>query len=884
VPGLATPAPYGGKTRQVIVDVDPSAAAARGLSPDGIVQTLLQSNLTVPAGTARIGDTEYDVTINNSPSSIEEFNRIPVKADGGATVVLGDVAKVHDGFSVQQNIVRVNGHRATYLAILRKSHASTLAVVDATKELLPKIRANAPPGIELDLAFDQSSFVRAAIRSVALETVLASALVALMILVFLGSARSVVVVTVSIPLAICAALAGLFLTGQSLNVMTLGGLALAVGMLVDDATVEVENIHRHLQAGYPVTTAILRGAREIALPALAATTTVCIVFLPVALLEGPARSLFVPLALSVVFAMTASYLLSRTLVPVVARRLFADEHARERARDGSSMRERIEVRREGALRAVERAYARVLSAVMGHRAIAMTAAAVVLVGTCALSRFVGLDFFPEVDAGQMRLHVRAPTGTRIERTEQLVADVERRIREIIPSSDLDTITDNIGVPTPYNLAFVQSDNLGGQDADVLVALRRGHAPTERYRTRLRKDLAQRFPGSQFYFQSADVVSQVLNFGISAPIDVQIEAKDLNQSAALARALRRKLALVPGIVDVRTPQVFDAPALEVDVDRERAAEIGLSQQRVASSVLTTLSSSSLVAPSFWLSPKNNVNYLVAVRTPTARLASTDDLMATPLAADGTPNQTSPYLGSIATLRPAQTKALVTHETVQRVVDVQCGVEGRDLGSVAKEIDRAVSELGAPNARIQVRGQIESMYSELRSLGSGLVLATVLVYFILVVLLQSWRDPLIIMAAVPGALVGVCWMLGLTGTSLNVESLMGIIMAVGVGVSNSILVVVFANNLRVERRMDRLSAVITAARTRLRPVLMTALAMTAGMVPMALGRGEGAEQNAPLGRAVIGGLVAAVLVTLFLIPVLYSLFARSDREESRVMVPS
>jgi multidrug efflux pump subunit AcrB len=884
VPGLATPAPYGGKARQVMVDIDPAACASHQLAPADVVQALLASNLILPAGSTRIGDTEFDVTVNNSPDTIEEFNRIPLKVASGAVVLLGDVARVHDGFAVQQNIVRVNGHRATYLAILKKASASTIAVVDAARDLIPVIKASAPEGLELKLDFDQSVFVRAAISGVLREAVIASVLVSLMILAFLGSFRSVIIVATSIPLAICSALVGLYLTGQTLNIMTMGGLALAIGMLVDDATVEIENIHRNRHLGKPLTVAILTGAQQIATPALAATLTICIVFFPVALLYGAAKHLFTPLALAVVFAMLMSYLLSRTLVPTLARLLMPENLDEPHGKKG--LMDRFNDARDRAFERFRDRYTAALSAVLSRRWLVLAAGLVLILITATLPGVIGMDFFPEVDAGQMRLHVRAPIGTRIEETEHVVAGVEQKIRDIIPRNELETINDNIGVPVSYNLAFVQTDNIGGQDADVLVALRPDHrTPTAEFRKRIRAELPAAFPGVHFYFQSADIVSQVLNFGLPAPIDVEIEHRDLDVAMKYARMLRSRVRLIPGAVDVRIPQVIDHPSLALRIDRERAAQLGLTQRDVANNMLTSLSSSSLVAPSFWLSPQNGVNYFVAVQTPIERASSVDELMQTPITGSlrteaatssgpDEPTAIAPYLGTVAELKPGTTKALVSHDAVQRIVEVQSSVEGRDLGAVSSDIDRAIAGLGQlpQGMRIHVRGQSESMTTSFKSLGLGLIFATVLVYLLMVVLYQSWLDPFIIMVAVPGALVGVMWMLALTHTTINVESLMGSIMAVGVAVSNSILLVNFANDLRAENEIGPWQAALEAGRTRLRPVLMTALAMIIGMVPMASGLGEGGEQNAPLGRAVIGGLLVATVVTLFLVPLVYSILRR------------
>jgi multidrug efflux pump subunit AcrB len=861
IPGLATPAPFGGRARQIMVDIDPHAVSAKGLSPQDVVDTILKSNVLIPAGSASIGNTHYDVKLNSSPASIAGFNDLPIKAQDGATIYLRDVARVRDGYAVQDNIVRINGKRATYLAILKKADASTLAVVDATRAALPGIQATAPEGMKVKLEFDQSVFVRAAITNVLHEALLSSILVSLMIFLFLGSWRSMVIVVTSIPLAILVGVIGLFLTGETFNIMTLGGLALAIGMLVDDATVEVENIHRNRHMGKKLTVAILDGASQIAIPALAATLTICIVFFPVALLEGPSRFLFSPLALSVVFSMLASYLLSRTLVPSLARLLMENEKE-----DHASLMGRFNAWRDRKFDAFRDSYTGVLQLVLAHRGMVLTFSVVLLACSAALPFVIGLDFFPAVDAGQLRMHFRAPIGTRIEETERMVAQVEDHIRKVIPAAELDTVTTNIGLPVFYNLAFVQTDSIGSQDADIRVALKAGHAPTERYAEKLRDELPKEFPGSTVYFQPADIISQVLNFGLSAPIDVQIEGSDLDKTYALARELRNRIREIPGTTDVRILQVLAHPALDVDVDRARAAQIGLTERDVASNLLTSLSSSSLVSPSFWLNPQNNVNYPVVVQTPVARMASVSDLMATPLQ--------GAYLGSVATLRPDTDKALITHASVQRVVDVECSVTGRDLGSVAKGIDKAIAGMKdhlPKGVSIHVRGQSESMFTSFRSLGFGLLLAVALVYLLLVILFQSWIDPFIILFAVPGALAGILWMLAATGTTLNVESFMGAIMAVGIAVSNSILLVNHANEVREgEEDPGALAAAMDAGKTRLRPVLMTALAMILGMLPMALALGEAGEQNAPLGRAVIGGLLVATLVTLFVVPILYTFF--------------
>jgi multidrug efflux pump subunit AcrB len=901
IPGLSLPLPWGGRARQVMVDVDPARAAAKGLSPEDVVNAVLASNVILPAGFARIGDTEYDITMNSCPLDVADFNTMPIKTINGVPVLLGDVAFVHQGSAVQTNIVRVNGRRATYLSILRKAGASTLAVVDAAKEMIPKIQATAPKGMNLRVDFDQSIFVRAAIKGVLREALLAGLLVSMMVLFFLGSWRSTLLVSTSIPLAILAGIVGLFLTGQSLNLMTLGGLSLAVGMLVDDATVEVENINRNRGLGKPLTVAILTAAHQVAVPALAATLTICIVFTPVVLLKGPARFLFWPLALAVVFSMLASYLLSRTLVPTLARKLLpkekphvessgGQEAGNERPRGFNAWRDRhFERFRSG--------YARSLETVLCHPALSLIGILLFIAVACLLLPVVGLDFFPSVDTGQMRLHLRGPVGMRVEATEVLVQQVEESIRRIIPPEEVDTINDNIGLAAnTINLAFVQTDNVGGWDADILIQLKPGHHPTVGYQRTMREKLPDEFPGTHIYFQDADVVTQVLNFGLPAPIDVQIQGRDVDAALDVARHLLAEIQVIPGTTDARIAQIFNHPTLEVDVDRQQASLVNVFERDIANSLLTSLSSSILVSPSYWIDPKNSVNYPVVVQTPLPRIASVDDLMTTPITPSTSipspspppvpvPIQThvnelvplsttAPYLGGVAQLKTTQDRASISHFTVQPTVDVECGVDGRDLGAVAADIQRAIGRLRKPNGiDVIVRGQSEAMTTSFRSLALGLILAIVLVYVLLVVLFQSYRDPLIVLFALPGAFSGILWMLALTGTTLNVESMMGAIMSVGIATSNSILLVSFANQGRVEQGLSTHDAAMEAGRTRLRPVIMTALAMILGMLPMAFGLGEGGEQNAPLGRAVIGGLLVATFVTLFIVPLAYTLLRKA-----------
>ena len=896
IPGLSTPAPYGGKQRQVMIDIDPAAVASRGESPQSVVDAVLSGNIISPAGSMRIGGIEYDVTTNNSPPKIAEMENIPLKLSDGAIVRLGDVALVHDGFAVQQNIVRVDGKRASYLAILKKAGASTLAVVEAAKDAMPQIKAAAPQGLDMRIDFDQSVFVRGAINGVIREGVIAAVLVSMMVLVFLGSWRSVLIVSTSIPLSIAVGLIGLYGLGQTINVMTLGGLALAIGMLVDDATVEIENINRnrHIDRGKSITRAILDAASQIAIPALAATSTICVVFFPVVLLTGPGRYLFTALALSVVISMAASYLLSRTLVPALADKLLPREPLEP---EGDGWWARANRARDRGFDRLRGFYGSVLDVVLAHRVFAMACGTVLAGLGIALAFVVGTDFFPTVDAGQMRLHVRAPLGTRIEDTEHVIAAIEAKIRSVVPADEIQTIDDNIGIPTVYNLAFVQTDSVGGQDADVLVALKPEHGPTIGYERTLRRELARDFPGVTAYFQPADIITQVLDFGLPSPIDVEVEGPKFDALIPIATKLRDEIRKIPGAVDVHIAQALDHPALHVEVDRQRAAEIGLTQRDVANSMLVSLSSSTLVAPSFWLSPETAVNYLVVTQTPIAKAASVNDLVATPLSPGSgavqvgsgslvipgfvsespfspTPG-TAPKVADVAAITPSQDAALISHDLVQRVLEIRLSVDGRDLGSVASAIDDVIHNVGKlpPATQINVRGQSESMRSSFGKLELGVLLAAVLVYLLLVVLFQSFTDPVVIIVAVPGALCGVMLMLAITGTTLNVESLMGAIMSIGVATSNSILLVSFANEVReADSSIDALEAARQAGRTRLRPVLMTAGAMILGMLPMAFGFGEGGEQNAPLARAVIGGLGVATFVTLFFVPTAYTLMRK------------
>ncbi|HEX4273166.1 MAG TPA: efflux RND transporter permease subunit, partial [Rhizomicrobium sp.] len=852
---------------------DPAKLSAKGLTAGSVLNALQNSNVIVPAGTARIGGHEYNVSLNSSPDKVDEFKNIPIGVVNGIPVLLGDVGTVKDSYAVQNNIVHVDGKRATYLAILKHADASTLAVVDATRDQLPQIQAAAPKGMELRLDFDQSIFVRAAVTNVIREAVISSILVSLMILLFLGDWRSTVVVSLSIPLSIAAGLIGLLLTGQSINLMTLGGLALAIGLLVDNATVTIENIHRNQTLGKGLTLAILEGSAEVIQPLTVATLAICIVFFPVVLLEGPARFLFIPLAITVVLAMVASYVLSFTVVPAFSRFILTD-HVHQEG-EGKGVFGAFE---RGFIR-LRNAYGRVLMVVLEQRKFVLVCVGLLLLMTAGIFTVIGTDFFPTADVGIIKLHYRAAPGTRIEETERQVLDVERHIRQIIPAAELHTINDMIGIPIYYNLALVPTDNVSGMDAEILIQLGEGHKPSADYMREMRRQLPKAFPGGTFYFQTADIVSQVLNFGLAAPLDVQINGADINKSYDIGRQLLASMEKIPGVVDAHVQQVMAYPGLKINVDRQRAAEVGLSQRDVANNMLTSLASSAGVSPSFWLSPVNGVNYFVAVQMPLPQVSTVSELMNMPMAGATTatalstaPGAPTLRLSDIAEVAPYTDMESINHYTVQRVIDVDANVDGRDLGGVAADLSKVIAKMKPSlpaTTAITIRGQNEVMNTAFTDLGEGLILAVILVYALLVVLFQSWVDPLIIMMAVPGALMGILWMLALTGTTINVESLMGAIMSVGISVSNSILVVSFANEIRVRQSLTALEAVIEAGRTRLRPILMTAMAMILGMIPMALGLGEAGEQNAPLGRAVIGGLLLATVATLFLVPIAYIL---------------
>ncbi|MBY0508126.1 MAG: efflux RND transporter permease subunit [Bryobacteraceae bacterium] len=872
VQGASVPLPYGGKFRQIMVDLDPAAMQSRRLSAVDVSAAINAQNLILPAGTAKIGTREYNVKLNASPELVEQLNNLPVKSANGATVYVRDVAQVHDGFAVQSNVVRQNGTRGALLTILKNGSTSTLTIIDRVQKALDRIQTLLPKEMEVKRMFDQSIFVRAAIDNVVHEGLLAGGLTGLMILLFLGSWRSTLIVCISIPLSILSSLFLLNVIGHTINVMTLGGLALAVGILVDDATVEIENIHRNLHERKPLLEAILDGAQQIAVPTFVSTLCICIVFLPVIFLTGAARFLFTPLAYAVVFAMLASYLLSRTVIPTLVRFLLKNEaHVYQQEHPvGQGPIWALHGAFNHGFLSLQRLYRRMLNWSLDHPGTVVASFVLLACTAAGLSQLIGRDFFPQVDAGLIRMHLRAPSGLRIEETEEYFSRVEASIRRQIPAREIDTILDNIGLPIiGLNLAYSDSNTIGRSDGEILISLKPGHGPTEVYVRDMRRKLKDEFPDCEFFFQPADMVGQILNFGLPAPIDIQITSRNPRATLPLAREIERRVAAIPGAVDVHLHQVTDAPDLKVNVDRTKAEMVGLTQRDVANALLVTLSSSGQVSPNYWIDPANGVNYSIAVQAPPIRLESFDDIANTPIsgAGGGVPQ----LLRNLSVMERGQSWAVVNHWNVQPVLNIYAGVEGRDLGGVAGDVQKIVDSFKKKLPRgtlIDVRGQVETMNSSFIRLGAGLIFAILLVYLLMVVNFQSWLDPFIILMALPGALSGIIWMLFLSQTSFSVPSLMGAIMSIGVATANSILMITFANDQR-HMGFDARSAALEAGTVRLRPVLMTAFAMVIGMLPMSLGVGEGGEQNAPLGRAVIGGLVLATVATLFLVPVTYRL---------------
>jgi CzcA family heavy metal efflux pump len=888
VPGTLLPAPYGGVARQIMVDMDQNAMFAKGITPLDVTNAINAQNLTLPSGTAKIGGSEYTVSTNSSPVDALSLNDVPVKTVDGSIVYMRDIAHVRDGWAVQQSVSRANGKPNVLLSVMKTGSVSTLDIVNQIKnDVLPASRAAAPKGLKITELFDQSLFVRAAINGVLREGIIAACLTALMILLFLGSWRSTLIIAISIPLSILSSIIVLSALGETMNTMTLGGLALAIGILVDDATVTIENIHRHMDKK-PLKEAVLIGASEIATPTFVSTLTICIVFVSVVFLTGPAKYLFTPMALAVVFAMLASYILSRTLVPILANFLLGAEHSFEEQSDlpNGTTNKRSVFRRindrfnQGYIRVQDR-YVHALRTVLHHRKLALLASVAIMASAFVLLPFVGRDFFPTVDSGQIRLHVRALPGTRIEATKVMFSQVESQIRRVIPTDQLDLIIDNIGLtPETFNYAFGDGATIGSADGEILIALNEKHyGSSERYVKELRSQLQKQFPNLTFFFQPADIVTQILNFGLPAPIDVQVQGYDPG-NYDIAKRVRARLATVPGLVDVHLHQVVSAPDLHFDIDRVRAAQFGLTQQDVANSIYISLSSSGAVQPNFWLDPKMGITYLVAAQTPQYRINSINALENMPIPIH-TLNNRSELLGNMATLRPSTLPVVINHHDGAPVFDVYANAQDSDLGSVAAKISHIVKEESKnlpPGTTIVIRGQVESMNEAFNRLGLGLLFAALLVYLVMVVNYQSWLDPFIIICALPGAFCGIVWALFLTQTTFNVPSLMGAIMSIGVATANSILLVTFANEL-MANGTDPLEAAVTAGFTRLRPIVMTAFAMIVGMFPMALGLGEGGEQNAPLARAVIGGLSVATFATLFFVPLMFTLIHGRNANRSQ-----
>jgi multidrug efflux pump subunit AcrB len=881
VNGIAVPLPYGGKVRSVMVDLDPDALYGKGLSATDVSNALSLQNLILPTGTAKIGTREYLIQLNSSPELVTALNDVPLKTVNGAPIYMRDVAQVRDGYSVQTNIVRTDGNRSALLTVLKHGSASTLAVVNGVKNLLPQIAATLPTDLKISQLFDQSLFVRASVSGVVREATIAAALTAVMILLFLGSWRSTLIVCLSIPLSILTSLIVLGFLGQTINVMTLGGLALAVGILVDDATVEIENVHRNMgMKGKTLVRAILDGAQQIAVPAFVSTLSICIVFVPVLMLSGAAKFLFTPLAMAVVFAMLTSYLLTRTVVPTLVHYLLPSEMALyQEGEDNPALSSagviwRVHQAFDRRFEKLRHAYHGLLEWVLQNRILTGSAFAVFAAASIGLVGFIGNDFFPYVDSGQMRLHVRCATGTRIEEAERIFAGVEEEIRGVIPARELDSILDNIGLPTSgINLAFSDSATVGDGDGEILISLKEDHHPSMEYTRALRDRLLAKFPTVTFFFQAANITNQILNFGLPAPIDVQVTGNDASAGYRIATQLQREIAQLPGAVDVFVKQQVDYPTVTVNVDRIRADESGLTQKDVASSLLISLSSSGQVAPNQWLNVANGVNYTVNVQTPQYKIDTFDAMQRTPITASGAAGNRQ-LLDNLATLQRTTSPSIENHYDVQPVFDVYASPDQRDLGSFANDVTQILQKVNASLPRgttIDMRGQVDTMRTSFTRLGLGMVFAIVLVYLLMAVNFQSWVDPFIILTALPGAMAGLLWMLYLTRTTLSVPSLMGALMCIGVATANSILLVTFANDERAEGK-NAIEAALSAGFTRIRPVTMTALAMIIGMVPMALGLGEGGEQNAPLGRAVIGGLLLATPTTLLFVPIMYSWLRR------------
>jgi multidrug efflux pump subunit AcrB len=912
IQGATIPNPYGGKFRSIIADLEPEAMYAKGVSASDVSNAMQLQNLILPAGNAKFGDRDYQVKLNSSPRTVAELNDLPLKIVNGVPVYMKDVAQIRDGANIQTSIVRVDGQKGALMVVMRNGRASTLRVVDDIKKAIKNtVLPQAPPELQLRQLADQSLFVRASIQGVLREALIAACLTGLMILLFIGSWRSTIIVCISIPLSILTSLIILNLTGQTINVMTLGGLALAVGILVDDATVEIENTHRNMAMKKPLVRAVLDGAQQIAAPAFVSTLCICVVFVPVLLLTGAARYLFTPLAMAVVYAMLASYLLSRTLIPNMVHYMLRPEmklyllgqHGETAGGKGLIWWLHYAFNRQ--FERLRGFYISLLDLALEHRKMVLCGFLLFAFGSLGLIHFIGSDFFPTVDSGQLRLHARTPVGTRLEQAEVIFGQIEDEIRREIPPSELGTVIDNIGLPNGgFNLAFGDNPTLGTGDGEILLSLKEKRtASTADYQDRLRKRLTEAFPGVSFYFEAANITNQILNFGLPSPIDVQIAGRNSDAGYKLALELQRKIARIPGAVDVHVHQVVDYPEIRVNVDRNKAGQVGLSQTDVANSLLISLSGTSQIAPAQWLNWDTGIQYFIGAQTPQRKIDSLDALMRTPISALGkfatngdatgsasvgaSPSQTTlaygnpgagsdttQHLSNIATTTRGVAPQIVNHYNVQPVFDVYANTDRQDLGSVGAAVQKIIDEAAKKIPRsmtIDLRGQIATMQTSFYRLGLGLIFAIVLVYFLMALNFQSWLDPFIILTALPGALAGILWMLFVTQTTFSVPSLMGSIMCIGVATANSILVVVFANDQRVEG-MDERAAALAAGSTRIRPVLMTAAAMIIGMLPMALGMGEGGEQNSPLGRAVIGGLILATVTTLFIVPIVYSLMRK------------
>jgi CzcA family heavy metal efflux pump len=876
VPGAATPYPYGGKIRQIQVDLDLPKLQSYGLSPNDIVNAVNAQNIILPTGTIKLGPLENNVEMNGTPQTIPELNDLPVRTTNGSTLYMRDVAHIRDGFAPQTNIVRQDGNRGALMSIYKNGNASTLDIVAGVKRIVQQAQQALPPELKITALFDQSLFVRASIEGVLREGLIAAALTAVMILIFLGDWRPTIVIAISIPLSIFVSIILLGAIGETINIMTLGGLALAVGILVDDATVEIENIERNLALGKEMRQAILDGAQQIAIPAFVSTLSICIVFVPMFFLTGVAKFLFVPLAEAVSFAMLASYLLSRTLIPTLVMYIMrGHEHRSEAPR---SFLGRFQRGFERKFEDFRRGYESLLETTLAHRGLFVACFLTFCILSLGLFFFLGQDFFPQVDAGLLRLHVRARPGLRVEETAKLCDEIETTLHQEIPDQQLQTVLDNIGLPNSgINQSYSSNGTIGTSDAEILIALDpEHHPPTAGLMRHLREVLPQRFPGTEFFFQPADIVTQILNFGLPAPIDVQVVGNDMQSNYAIAQQIANKMRHIPGAADVHVQQLLSLPTLHMDIERTRVTQVGLTARDVAQSALVSLSGSFQTSPNFWLNPQNEVTYQIAVQSPQYRMTSMQDLLNIPV----TSQRGTQLMGNLVQLTPVARPATVNHYNVQSVIDVYASTQDRDLGAVAAETNKVLKTFDEQLPRgtqIILRGQVATMRSSFIGLGAGLAGAILLVYLLIVINFQSWLDPFIIITALPGALAGICWFLLLTRTTLSVPSLTGAVMCMGVATANSILMVSFARE-QLDEGMPAVQAAVSAGYTRVRPVLMTALAMVIGMVPMALGIGEGGEQNAPLGRAVIGGLLFATMATLFFVPSVFTIF-HTRRQEKR-----